>query len=354
MIRIHPAVFVVLLCRPLLNITMKYHMFTVDVVDAFFTHLQLEQIKINEILSKNEPMKPLTVDQNTKYDKCENCPSCNIALTPENKVRHHCHVTGDFLSALCNNCNLQMKFVKRTKGRDDKNYLIPVIFHNLRGYDSHVILKHLSRFFAPNDVFVIANNMEKYLAFEIDGLRFLDSLQFLNCSLDTLVQNLSKEVTLSKDENSSKEGNSKFVHMRRLYPNDEQFKLLLRKGVYPYEYMNNAEKMSETCLPPQEKFFSRLTDEGISDADYAHAQKVWEAFSMCTMRHYHDRYLESDVVLLADVFEAFRKMCLIYYQLDPLHYYSSPGLSWDACMKMTNESLDPIHIFSLRKGCGEG
>src|SRR6218665_173440 len=70
-----------------------------------------------------------------KYDTCENCPSCDTALTKENKIHHHCHVSGNFLSALCNNCNLQMKFKKRIKGRDDVNYLIPVVFHNLRGYD---------------------------------------------------------------------------------------------------------------------------------------------------------------------------------------------------------------------------
>jgi len=98
-----------------------------------------------------------------------------------------------------------MKFKKRIKRRDDVNYLIPVVFHNLRRYDSHIILKNLSRFLAPNDMFVFANNKEKYMAFEIEGLRFLDSLQFLNCSLDTLVKKLSK------DENS-KDDTSKFIH----------------------------------------------------------------------------------------------------------------------------------------------
>ena len=113
-------------------------------MDEFFKYLKREQARINQILAKNEPMEPLTVDQTTKYNTCENCPSCDTALTKENKIRNHCHVTGNFISALCNNCNLQMKF--KIKGRDDVNYLIPVVFHNLRGYDSHVILKNLSRF----------------------------------------------------------------------------------------------------------------------------------------------------------------------------------------------------------------
>jgi len=79
-----------------------------DVMAEFFKYLKREQARINKILVKNEPMKRLTADQITKYDTFENCPSCNITLTFENKVRHHCHVTGNFLFALCNNCNLQM------------------------------------------------------------------------------------------------------------------------------------------------------------------------------------------------------------------------------------------------------
>ena len=146
--------------------------------------------------------------------------------------------------------------------------------------------------------------------------------------------------------------------MRRLYPNDEQFRLLLRKGVFPYEYMDSAERMTETCLPPQDTFYSHLTDEGISESDYSHAQKVWKAFNMDTMRQYHDRYLECDVVLLADVFEAFREMSLNFYQLDPLHYFSSPGLSWDACLKMTKESIDlliePDQYLFFEKGTRGG
>src|SRR5688572_29954288 len=316
------------------------------IVDAFFDHIKSEQIRISRILSQNQPMDPLNHSQLETFANCSNCPSCSIALTRENKVRHHCHVTGQFISALCGNCNLLYKFKRRKLGQNDWVYVIPVVFHNLKGYDSHIIFKHLTRFYAPKDINVIATNMEKYLAFEIEGLRFVDSLQFLNCSLDTLVKNLVKG------------GNSKFVHMRRLHPNDDQFNLLLRKGVYPYEYMDCAARMDETSLPSQDRFFSRLTDENIGDDDYFHAQVVWSTFDMDTMRHYHDLYLECDVTLLADVFEEYRKMSLNYYKLDPLHYVSSPGLSWDACLKMTNVSLelitDPDQYLFIEKGMRGG
>ena len=98
------------------------------------------------------------------YREATICPDCDVVMTKENKVRHHCHVTGDFISAVCNKCHLLLRYRKRTKGKHvTANYLIPVVFHNLRGYDVHLIIKHLSWFDAPKDVRVIANNMEKYI-----------------------------------------------------------------------------------------------------------------------------------------------------------------------------------------------
>ena len=92
--------------------------------------------------------------------------------------------------------------------------------------------------------------------------------------------------------------------------------LLLRKGVYPYEDMGNWEKFEETTIPPKEDFHSELNLEDISDADYAHAQKVWEVFRTKNRGEYHDLYAQSDILLLADVFENFRNMCLEIYGLD--------------------------------------
>ena len=97
--------------------------------------------------------------------------------------------------------------------------------------------------------------------------------------------------------------------------------------------MNSDERMEETQLPPKEAFYSKLSGEGITDADYAHAQKVWNVFDCKTMGDYHDLYCLTDVLLLADVFEHFREMCHKNYGLDPAHYYTTPGLSWDAMLK---------------------
>ena len=109
--------------------------------------------------------------------------------------------------------------------------------------------------------------------------------------------------------------------------NLNKFVLLLRKGVYPYEYMDSWEKFDETTLPPKEAFYSNLNLEDISDEDYAHAQKVWDVFEINNLGEYHDLYVQSDTLLLADVFENFRNKCIEIYELDPAHFLSAPGLA---------------------------
>ena len=101
-----------------------------------------------------------------------------------------------------------------------------------------------------------------------------------------------------------------------------KFILLLRKGIYPYEYMDSWEKFDETTLPPKEAFHSNLNLEDISDKDYAHVQKVWEVFEIKNCGEYHDLYVQSDTLLLADVFENFRNKCLEIYELDPIYFVS--------------------------------
>ena len=112
-----------------------------------------------------------------------------------------------------------------------------------------------------------------------------------------------------------------------------------QKGVYPYDFMDSFEKFDKTELPNKEDFYGILNDENITDEAYQHAQNVWNTFSLKSMGEYHDLYLKSDILFLTDVFEDFRKTCLQYYKLDPCHYFTSPGLSWDSVLKMTNIKL---------------
>ena len=122
--------------------------------------------------------------------------------------------------------------------------------------------------------------------------------------------------------------------------------------------MNSPEKLKETQLPRKESFYSRLNDEGISDENYAHAQKVWKTFRMKTLKDYHNLYNQVDVLLLGDVFENFRNICCKHYSLDPAHYFTAPGLAWDAALKVTEVKLellsDPDMLLLIEKGIRGG
>ncbi|XP_068738185.1 uncharacterized protein [Montipora capricornis] len=163
----------------------------------------------------------------------------------------------------------------------------------------------------------------------------------MSSSLDRLVSNLPKE---------------SLKYTSQIFEN-EKLDLMSRKGVYPYDFMDSFGKFNEK-LPPKEEFYSILNDEHISDDQYKHAQNVWNTFNLKNMGEYHDLYLKSDILLLADVFENFRKTCLQYYKLDPCHYFTSPGLSWDAMLKMTNiklELMTDIDMFQfIEKGMRGG
>ena len=137
-----------------------------------------------------------------------------------------------------------------------------------------------------------------------------------------------------------------------------QIELLKRKGVFPYDYVTSLETLRETQLPEKAGFFSKLYNREIENSDYEHAKNVWETFSIRTLGEYSDIYLQTDVLLLADVFENFRDNCLKSYGLDPGHYYTTPGFSFDAMLKYTDVKLelltDPdMHLF-IEKGIRGG
>ena len=161
----------------------------------------------------------------------------------------------------------------------------------------------------------IPNNMEKYMAFML-GNHLIDSFQFMSSSLDKLVSNLPKEAFKYTSEEFT----------------GKKLNLMSQKGMYPYGYMD--------CFETKEQFYSILNDQHVTNGEYDHARKVWKTFDIKTMGECHDLYLKSDVLLLADVFESFRKTCLQYYKLDPCHYFTSLGLSWDTMLKMTNIKLE--------------
>ena len=295
---------------------------------------------IKEICNIKKRLMIFGKREKERFDKATKCWICNKEFKEDDKkVRDHCHFTGRYRGAAHNSCNLNYKKPKFT----------PVVFHNLSGYDSHSFIKNLG--FSEGNIKCIPNNEEKYLSFSKEivvysytkevkdektgetkkevkhihhEIRFIDSFKFMSTSLNKLVSNLPKE---------------DFDKLKRYYTG-EKFNLLTRKGVYPYEYMDSPERFKETKLPPKKAFYSRLNGEDISDKDYEHAIKVWETFNMKTLKDYHDLYNEADVLLLADVFENLRDICIENYELDPAYYYTAPGLAWDAALKLTEVKLE--------------
>ena len=277
----------------------------------------------------------ITKSKDGKIFICKRCHICSCELKND-KVRDHCHFTGKYRGAAHNKCNLMCK----------KPRVLPVIFHNLQGYDAHLFIKQLAKIDGKLDC--IPSTEEKYISFSktikvgeykhIDGdvipinfeIKFLDSFKFLQTSLANLVSNLSSD---------------DFHNTKHVFKKNTS--LLTRKGVYPYDYVSSLDKLSEKCLPPKDEFYSKLNDEDISDEDYQHAIKVWNKFGCKTIKDYHDLYLKSDVLLLADVFEKFRSTCLKHYKLDPVHYYTSPGLAWDACLKITGQNLELLSDYDM-------
>ena len=311
----------------------------------------LEEVKYCKRVMKKYFNKPLrmTEENEQEFKKATTCHICDKKYTEKDiRVRDHCHITGKYRGSAHQECNLKLRI-------NPKEIKIPVIFHNLRGYDSHFILLEIGKIVKNHtyknnkgeekqmNINAIPNNMEKYMAFMLGNhLTFIDSFQFMSSSLDKLVNNLPEEALKYTSKRFQK----------------EKLNLMTRKGIYPYDYMDSFEKFNKTELPTKEEFYSILNNEHISHEDYCHAENMWNTFKLKTMGEYHDLYLKSDILLLADVFENFRKTCLQYYKLDPCHYFTSPGLSWDAMLKMTNiqlELMTDIDMFQfIEKGMRGG
>lgn len=283
-----------------------------NAIDHFLKSLLMEESKIQKIL-RNPKNMIISLEEEERFKNEKNCHICEKELKND-RVRDHDHISGLYRGAAHNSCNLNYKYTN----------VIPVVIHNLRGYDEHLIMSGIGKV-QNKRISCIPNNMQKYVSFSIGSLRFIDSYQFLNTSLENLVQNLPKE---------------KFYILKKYFPDSKDWQLLLRKGVYPYSYMDSWQKFSETCLPPPEAFFNDLTSEHIPQEDYKHAQTVWDRFKIKTLGEYHDFYVKLDVLLLSDVFQNFRNLCLKFYRLDPCHMFTAAGLAWQACLRMTGIRLE--------------
>ena len=308
-----------------------------DVAQLFVDSLEKEVKRVYNKILKFKKDKIKNQEDIDHFNSATTCHICGEELDGD-KVWDHCHITGKYRGAAHNQCNLNYQIPK----------FFPVLFHNLSGYDSHLFIKKLATG-KSGKLTCIPSNEEKYISFSKDikvdeyinkkgktidvtqELRFIDSFRFMSDSLDSLSKNLTKD---------------QFKNIRSYY-SGKQLDLLLRKGVYPYDWVDSIDKFSETQLPPQESFYSKLNDEGISDKDYLHAKEVWDEFNCKTFRDYRNIYNMSDVLILADVFENFRDVCNENYNLDPAHYLTAPGLAWDAALKMTKIELELLSDYDM-------
>ena len=169
-----------------------------------------------------------------------------------------------------------------------------VVIHNLKGYDSHLIVQKIDKL---SNVSVVAKGMEKYIKIigklKYVSFQFIDSYQFLATSLERLVNNL--------EESDFKFTNKHFKDKSHLFK---------KKGVYPYDYMNNWQKFNQDVKPTQSDFYDTLKQAECSNEDYRMFNETYDVLKCQNMGDYHDAYLYSDVTLLADVFEKFRSILM--------------------------------------------
>ncbi|CAG9769728.1 unnamed protein product [Ceutorhynchus assimilis] len=305
----------------------------------------------NRFMKDIVPMHPLSREQENEFRNAKNCHICKKPFKDgEERVRDHCHITGKYRAAAHSICNLNFKLPN----------FIPIFFHCMSNFDSHLFIKELAQ--GNERLDVIPQNKERYISFtkhilvdkirlDENGkykqvflkLRFLDSFRFMASSLDKLSQNLKPE---------------QCREVRKNFPAEDEFQMIRQKGVFPYSYVDSFSKLDDTKLLSIDGFYNDLRKEAINRKDYERAQKVWNLFKCKTLGQYSDIYLKSDVLILADVFENFRDVCLSTYGLDPCQYYTAPGLSFDAALKTTAIELelltdiDMIHF--LKRGIRGG
>ena len=261
------------------------------------------------------------------------------------KVRDHCHFTGRYRGPAHQKCNLRLR----------RQRLVPVLFHNLRGYDSHFLVKAFRGL--EESIGGIPEGGQKFKMLSLkkaskmkdDGprkyfsaLKFLDSLQFKKKGLEKLAKEITEFPTLNSE-----------------FPKD-QADNFHAKGSFPYEWFDSFKKLEQTKFPSHESFRSKvrgheqveingkkvIVGKNISEQDYKDAKSVFKKYCP-TMKDYHDLYMKRDILLLADIFENFRRDAYKYFKLDPLNYITLASFAWDCVLKFTKVELDLLYDMNM-------
>ncbi|XP_041675515.1 uncharacterized protein LOC121530461 [Drosophila eugracilis] len=265
--------------------------------------------------------KSPSTDPIDDFDQEGSCCACEKVINDGDLDKHFDQFSGKYVGPIHKNCKPKYKL---------SDPFFPVVFHNLSKYDIHLFITELEGDLNPipcnKELYIALTQTIKLNALNRYKIRYIDSVRFLNSSLEKLSSYM--------EDRDFKILATKFQ--------GEKFRQMRRKGVFPYDYLDSFEKFNETQLPSIDSFYNSLSDENCSVEDYSFAQKVWDTFNCNTIRDYLKLYLESDVLILADVFENFRNICRRIYKLDPINYVTAPSISWDAMLKFTNVHLELI------------
>lgn len=302
-----------------------FRSFTGEKCAEWFINELRDLAKSVEDIYKNIVPMQLTEEDELVFNSSDKCHICEkIFLRDDVIVKDHDHLTGKFRGAACQSCNINYQLPN----------FIPIYFHNGSNYDFNLFIKELA--YDEQEIRVIPLNNEKYISFSKRvgniHLRFLDTCKFMHASLDSLVKTLSE---------------NQFELLEEEFGFNANLNLLKQKGIFPYDYVDDWAKLQENCLPSIENFYNKLTDSDITHEEYLHARNVWNAFGVDTMGGYTDIYLKTDVLLLACVFENYRKITLSSHGLDPAYYYTVPGLTFDAMLKVTKIELELIQDINI-------
>jgi hypothetical protein len=239
-------------------------------------------------LSRKHPFihwNDLSPQEQKNYNSTAKYPNCNCEFTKEAKrCIHHDHITGKYISVMCSNCNISVKYER----------VLPIYAHNLKCYDSHFIVPALAKYGSFDaDITCIPNNEEKYISFSKKitvgtykpkdkpdekqvkyELRFLDSFAFMGTSIDKLCNNLKKGITDINDQRKV------FKNISKQFPDDEQFKCMISKGIYPYDYITDYSVLTEKKLPQRKHFYPKLTNTECKVEDHERAKKFGNCSSV--------------------------------------------------------------------------
>jgi hypothetical protein len=346
-------------------------------VAVFLTWLWEEVKFLREIVIQHAKAYIPQAGDQERFHQATHCHICFHAFKKdEERVLDHDHFTGLYRGAAHRACNSHYTSWK-------ERYQVPIIFHNLRGYDSYIIIRGVKDILPKEAVIEpIAKSIEKYISFTITikdretkrgklSMRFIDSLQFMQGSLEQHVENLKKAFSSEEDIISAFQpvyhGLPSVLFPSIIDPpplTREQFQMAISKGIFPYEYMVDMERLKETQLPAIEHFSSKLSGRELKEEEYQQAQKAWSLFNCSSLEDYTRVYVGLDVLLLASVFERFRGACLdkeLGYGLDPVHFLTAPSLSWSAMLFRNHQEgivienmLDYNMLLMVEKGIRGG